>query len=395
MLIAAPFPLHSHPTAALISIFTALASARLGAEFLRHSGEEVTMPEPGKFPIPTPVVVAVVVVIAVIVLVHQNSHQGTGSPASPGASTGPSGTPAAAAPAWTTFQDPYEQAFTVEVPKGWKVGGGTDRVGLLDYRFMVDLNSPDGQTNIRIGDAAVPPFAPLDGRHAEGTADDLGPVAQAVFASYRTGPEFAVLYARVRFYQTCLNPTADTTDVKFSIPDVAPSGQQSSAGRIAYSCNSGQKVAYADARTVQSPNLWTVITLASFIAPPAQVSLAQSILVHMTQTFNINSAWIPYQQQMGALGTQIMVAHTQQVMAQITAQVQQFEQKMQQEQAQFDSWDNIISGVTPTIDPLTGQAHDVWSGAGSEYWVDSQGNVVNSNSMPSGGGYTQLQVQTP
>ena len=28
------------------------------------------------------------------------------------------------APAWVTFQDPKEKAFTVEVPQGWTVHGG-------------------------------------------------------------------------------------------------------------------------------------------------------------------------------------------------------------------------------------------------------------------------------
>ncbi len=357
------------------------------------------MPEPGKSPISTPVVVAILVVVGVIFLAsHQHANGPSGTPAGPLGSSPGSGPSAAGVPAWTTFQDPYEQAFTVEVPQGWKVGGGLDRVGFADTRVEIDVNSPDGQSNIRLGDAGVAPYALLDGRHAEGTVDDLGLEAQPVFASYRTGPEFAALYARGRFYKTCSSPTADTADVNFSLPDFLPnasSGQQSSVGRIAYSCNNGQEIAFADARTTLSSNLWLVPTLGSFIAPAAQLSTARAILLHMAQTFKINPAWVNYQTQMDTLGGQYMVARTQAKMAQLTAQVQQFEQKMQQEQAQFDSWDNIISGITPTIDPLTGQAYNVWSGAGGQYWVDSQGNVVNSNSMPSGGGYTQLQVQTP
>lgn len=360
------------------------------------------MPNPGKSVLSSPAILAALAVIVVIVVVfHPGSHQGGG----PSGATGPSGTPTgssggstAAAPAWTTFQDPYEQAFTIEVPQGWRIGGGLGRVGFDDYRFMIDLLSPDGQTNIRLGDIAVPPYALLDGRHAAGTVDDIGLFAQPVFASYRSGPEFAALYARVRFYKTCSNPTGDTTDVNFSIPDFLPNattGQQSSVGRIAYLCNSGQQIAYADARTTLSPNLWMVPTLASFIAPRAQLSLAQAILLHMAQTFKLNPAWITYQNQMNVLGGQYMVALTQQKMAQLSAQVQQFEQKMSQEQAQFDTWDTIISGFTPTIDPLTGQARDVPTGAAGEYWVDSSGNVVNSDTMPSGGSYYQLQVQSP
>ena len=46
--------------------------------------------------------------------------------------------PAKAAPqggvTWTSFQDPTEQAFTVEVPKGWTIKGGLFRVGYSDAR---------------------------------------------------------------------------------------------------------------------------------------------------------------------------------------------------------------------------------------------------------------------
>jgi hypothetical protein len=350
------------------------------------------MPEPGKSPVSPLAVVAVIVVIGVIFLTTRSaSHQGNGPSGVP---AGAPGVSASSAPAWTTFQDPYEQAFTDEMPQGWKAQGGTDRVGFDDYRFMLDILSPDGQTSIRLGDPSVPPFANLDGRHPEGTVDDLGLFAQAVFAAYRTGPEFAALYARVRFYQSCQNPAADTADVNLNIPDPLISGQQSSLGRIAYLCNSGQRVAFVDTRTVPASNGWTVPTLVSFITPRAQLSQTQAIAVHMMQTFKLNPNWITYQNQMDTLGGEYMVALTQAKMAQLSAQVQQFEQKMTQEQQQFQSFDNIINGVTPTIDPLTGQARDVWTGSQSEYWVDGEGNVVNSNGDP-GPDYHQITVTGP
>ena len=98
------------------------------------------------------------------------AHRGAGSPANPRAtsvgdarSTSP-GHVAAAAPlvsGWTTVQDPAEQAFSIEVPQGWKITGGLYRFGLLDPRLMVDMVSPDGKIDIRFGDYRVPPFAPL------------------------------------------------------------------------------------------------------------------------------------------------------------------------------------------------------------------------------------------
>ncbi len=332
-------------------------------------------------------------------------------------SSSPSGTQAAASspstPAWVTFQDPLEKAFTAEVPQGWTVRGGLFRMGFSDERPMIDLTSPDGQTNIRVGDVSIPTYAvPTPLHPTEGQIDDLGSQAQLVFANYRTGPQFAVLYAHVRFYQTCKNPTADTSDVNFSMPDYIPnanSGTQTSTGRIAYSCGSGQKVAFAAVRTTLTSTIWGAPTLGSFIAPPAQLTLARAVLLHCAQTFKFSPDWLNYQKQMDAYALQYQQARQQNRMAQLAQQVQQFDAQMQAmrsqvsaferhenaEQAQFQGFDNAINGVTPTVDPMTGESRNVWTGPQSGYWTNGVGDVVNSATAPAGGGWHQLQVTSP
>jgi hypothetical protein len=362
------------------------------------------MPQPGKSPVSPLAVVAIVVVIGVIFLVSRSSsHQGNGPSGTP---AGPSSVPTAAAPAWVTLQDPFEQAFTVEVPQGWTAVGGLLRVGFSDWRIVVDVTSPDRQTEVRLGDVIpINYLGPSPGYAQEGQVVDLGLEGQPVAANYRSGPEFAVLYAHVRFYQTCPNPAADTADVNFSIPDylsgaepyfsASVTGQQTSIGRIAYSCNAGQKIAFADTRTtvVQGTTWWTP-TLGSFIASPAEAPLARTVLLHLAQTFKLSAQWQNYQQQMDSEGEQYAVARQQAQMAQLGQWVQQFEQQMAQEQQNFQNLDNALIGQTATIDPMTGQAANVWTGPNSEYWVDGAGNVVNTNGDP-GIGYHQLQVTSP
>jgi hypothetical protein len=316
------------------------------------------------------------------------------------------------ATAWVSFQDPNEKAFGAEVPQGWTVHGGLFRMGYSDERPMIDITSPDGQTSVRLGDISVPTYAvPTPLHPTEGQIDDLGAQAQLVFASYRTGPQFAVLYARVRFDQTCKSPTADTADVNFSIPDYIPnasSGTQTSTGRIAYSCGSGQKIAFDADRTTLTSAIWSVPTLGSFIAPPAQLALARAVLLHCAQTFKFNPAWLNYQKQMDAYALQYQRARQQNRLAQLAQQQQQFEAQMQamrnqvtafenrqaSEQAQFQNFDNVLNGVTPTIDPLTGQSKNVWTGPASNYWTNGVGDVVNANGSP-GAGWHQLQVTNP
>src|SRR5579871_2380356 len=124
---------------------------------------------------------------------------------------------------WTQFADPFEHAFSLQVPQGWTIQGGLFRMGFSDERLMVNMRSPDGKIEIRFGDISVPSYTPPNQFHMrEGAVYDLGAQAQMVVAHYRTGPEFAVLYAHARFAHTCKNPQAPPSMADFSVPDVVP-----------------------------------------------------------------------------------------------------------------------------------------------------------------------------
>ena len=54
---------------------------------------------------------------------------------------------------WETVRDKREKAFSIQVPQGWKTYGGLFRFSAIDARMIVDMTSPDGLTNLRIGDS--------------------------------------------------------------------------------------------------------------------------------------------------------------------------------------------------------------------------------------------------
>ena len=317
-----------------------------------------------------------------------------------------------AAVSWTRFQDSHENAFAVEVPQGWKVNGGLFRLGYADVRLMVDMQSPDGKTDVRLGDVGVPTYTlPLAPNHTrEGSVYDLGAEAQMVVARYRTGPEFAVLYAQARFAKACSNPQADPGDAQplkmLSLSsDTNPT--QTSAGQFAAHCTTtaGPDTAYTYAQTVETGGIWVVSSLASYITPSDQVAATWSVLQHAASSFQMNPQWIQYQKQMDAEGLQYVQAFEQQRRAALAAQVQQFEAQMRAmqdqvnaferqqsaEAAQVQGFDNALVGVTPAVDPLTGEQRDVWTGPENGYWENGNGVVVNGNAPPPGGDWHQLQ----
>jgi hypothetical protein len=324
------------------------------------------------------------------------------------------------------FEDPREKAFTLEVPQGWTVKGGLFRLGFSDERPMVDMTSPDGKTNVRLGDITVAPYVlPTPSHPRDGEPYDLGAQAQPVVAKFRTGDDFAALYAQARFKQICRNVARQKIDSPLQLPAVIPVEDgvtviQWSVGQVAYACNTSQgpKTAYAYARTELLQNLWVVNTLASFIAPADQVSAARNIVVRCAKSFHLNQRWLQHQKQMDQQGMAYARARAQQRMAAIGQQMQQFENRMsamqnqvanfergqaamQSQVGQFEqrqdafanqvqSFDNALVGVTPTTDPLTGEHRDVWTGPKANYYRNGLGEVINST-LPPGPNWTELQ----
>jgi len=122
------------------------------------------------------------------------------------------------------WENSYEHAFSAEVPQGWTVRGGLFRLGFSDERPMLDIISPDGKINIRLGDVAIPSYSHPNQYHPrEGENYDLGAQAQMTVALYRSGEEFAKLYAVQRFLRqfNALDPQSNdgAAPVHDYIPD--------------------------------------------------------------------------------------------------------------------------------------------------------------------------------
>jgi hypothetical protein len=312
---------------------------------------------------------------------------------------------------WSPFQDPMEHAFDVDVPRGWIVRGGLFRLGYSDERLMVDLRSPDGTIAIRLGDVAIPSYTLPNPYHAhEGEVYDLGAQARLAVARYRTGPEFAVLYSHARLGSECRNPQPDAADAGFMVPDYLPLEQnaaQSSGGEIAYRCDTegGARVAFAYTKTALYQGIWQVPTMVSFVATPEKAAMARTIVLHCAKSLQISPAWLEYQKNMDAEGLQYQRMRQQGRLRDLQAQVQRFEARMQamrshvnafeQHQAtqavQAEGFINVLNGITPTSDPLTGEQRDVWTGPNANYWVNGLGQVVNAKSAPAAG-WRQLQA---
>jgi hypothetical protein len=293
---------------------------------------------------------------------------------------------------WTTVRDTREQAFSVEAPAGWKVQGGLLRKGPLDPRAQVDMVSPDGRIDMRIGDWGVPRFTvptrQMEQRgFVEGRPYSSGkPPTTTIIARYREGHEFADLYGQARFRTLCqvLEPKAiKYVDPIFTAAHDGPSS--ATAGEVIYRCVEGgrEMAAYVYAETslyqIEGAAVWATGYLLSFLAPKDMAASTYTLLFQSAASFAINPQWEMRQEQINA--------------AQAATAMRNFQHTLQAAQARYQFWSassakraqsfsDALLGQTLTVDPVSGQRRSVWTGTGATRWIDPLGDVVSSTLSP-------------
>jgi len=85
------------------------------------------------------------------------------------------------------------------------------------------------------------------------------------------------------------------------------------------------------------------------------------------------------------------VAEFEMKMQNMKSQVGAFQRRQVRQSDQVSSVGNVLTGITPTIDPL-GNPRDVWTGSKSGYWTNGSGQVVNSDLSP-GAGWREMRVR--
>jgi hypothetical protein len=334
--------------------------------------------------------------ITALALCARSSVSQSSKPASPAASGKAQGTGQITAD-WVVVHDTIENAFSIEVPKGWKISGGAYRLGANNPRFVIDMTSPDGHTNLRVGDSAVPAFTVPNLAGPEGTRYSTG-VDWSIAARYLPGKDFAVTYAQGRFRGMCqdmqlksTNPLPSVLSPERQVIARTPQGDvvnTTTAGEALFRCvaNGQEFAAYVWAETTLTTSNfsnvrnWAVPGLVSLIAPRAQAPQALRMLDHSARSLTMNPQWIARQAALSRQSTAIVLQQTQ---ANMAAQQQRFERMDAERHHQSMQMDDIINGVQWTVDPATGQHHEAPLGPNPNYFYNPNSGVsVNSTLRP-------------
>jgi hypothetical protein len=282
---------------------------------------------------------------------------------------------------WVTMRDTREKAFSTQVPQDWKTYGGLFRFSTIDARLIVDMTSPDGLTNLRVGDSTVPPYK------VPGPFLRLGPGV----AAYTPGNAFAAKYGQARFAPMCQGLQLTKSDALAPKYHPAAGGiSRTTGGEAFFSCtkNGAPMSAYVYAETMlMGPggpgSTWLVVALGSLIAPAQQATSAGAMLQHSGESLVMNPAWINMQNQLNNQAIRQINASTQATIAATNAAVAH--QQAMISALQNDSFNDVINGVQETVDATSGQRYIVPLGKGGQQWINGNNAVVESGLSPGAG----------
>jgi hypothetical protein len=285
---------------------------------------------------------------------------------------------------WVRYVDPAEHAFTLDVPAGYQVHGGTVRASPIDPRADIRALSPDGRITLHIGDSNLPNFGEPGPYRREGTTVQLSGGQRLMIARYSPGVEFAYAYGQRLMQATCAKPELKAARPVPNPPRFsywASTGTTVMSGEAYFLCPDQKTVGYVFASTaetrMQASRIWTVPEIMSLVAPAHDAGPAFEMLQHMHYSLVVDQNWLAQLlRAQGAYGNQTYANYK----AELAADADQMRRIDAAQQSNFQAMDNIISGITPTVDPTTGERHDVMNGTGDYHWVDGQGHVTTTKS---------------
>ena len=290
---------------------------------------------------------------------------------------------------WT---DPKENAFTVDVPKGWRVTGGVARFNAVDVRPSIRAVSPDGGMTVFIGDSSIPSFLtpnePLRrSGFPEGSVYDAGYNQRFTILRYLPGQAAAKSYYDMKFGGACQGArqldyrerpeTTQEINAIFKRHGLPFMIQRLDAGEVSMACDASGRASYVFAGTflTQMPTpqgtfgMWVMNFLHGYDAPQADASQASAILDHMTSSLKMNPEWLRMNTQNAAALSKIVTETGAAISKAVSSS---YWTKVKVDDRLSVARSQAMRGVEDVYDPVTRQKIEVKSGS-DYYWIDARG----------------------
>jgi hypothetical protein len=308
------------------------------------------------------------------------------------------------------FTDPKEQAFFVDVPKGWDVLGGMFRFASVDTRAALELVSPGGEIRVTSGDADIPTFTLPSQTLAwagfgEGSWYSPGYGVRMMVRRYWSGVQFAEEYVRSRVLAAAACSGVTITDrqnrrdlaqrINELYRALGPSVRLD-LGEVRFTCtrNGEPRQGYYLAGTllVGAPagGIWHVDHLIGYTASPGKAPLGEAVMLRLLLSARENPEWTRMQQNVAASTSRIVSRTASEIS---TSLRQTFESRWQAEAEAMRKGANMRRGTTDLVDADTGETWNVQSS--SRYFWRKPGSdaiVATESSDSPGVGFKALRA---
>jgi hypothetical protein len=293
--------------------------------------------------------------------------------------------PAGHSNSFVQWQDPAEGAFSVSLPRGWQLSGGTVRTTRIEPHYVVRAQSPDGGAQIfmddpRIAVRQIPNLMTQQMGWREGQLIPSAWGGKMLLERYRPAPDAAADYVRKAY---CVSATqfqggiipGQTQDLNYQFGGIAQAeGKQihADAGELSFRC--GDRIGYVYAITLEawqpggSVSLWVVYRIAGYLASSAESAAAAAAMHAMLGTFQMNQQWLENfaRESNDVAGNVIRESN-----AITQSTIERARQQDAQMQAQYEAWRrnsdasfHAIQGASRAITGASSAGHD---GNGHDY----------------------------
>jgi len=206
------------------------------------------------------------------------------------------------------WQDPREGAFSVQLPVGWQISGGTQRKTRIEPHYLVRAQSPDGDVQLFMDDPDLLIHQVPDRRSQalgirEGSRFPAAWGGVMLLDRFRSGADVAAMYVKQRFCNQATGlaggQATDQTRVanSYLTPIAAAEGKQlrADAGEVEFRC--GDRLGYVHAVTFQvwdnqGVSLWVVYRIAGYLARPQAAEAANEAVQMALASFQMNPSWL-------------------------------------------------------------------------------------------------------
>lgn len=294
------------------------------------------------------------------------------------------------------WQDPAEGAYSLLVPTGWGINGGTQRNSKIEAHYVVRAQSPSGQTQIFMDDPRlvirqVPSQTTQAMGWREGQLIPSPAGGSFLISQYYPADRAAAGYVQQFVCPSATNfrggiisgPTADLNNLMQPVAQAEGKQMHADVGELSFQCGAQEGYVYAVTVIGWEPGKevagWAFYRLEGFLTTPQEHRMAAAAMQTMQDSFQMNANWVRmFAQQAGDTAGNIQRESNAITQASVnySQQVQSMEEKnfaawRQNQAASFTA----IRGTNNTITSSGGSRN---SGDGHDYnWVLGTKSVCN------------------